>query len=793
MIKLSFRQKILLLLIVCMCAAQTVTMLATLVTTETTILQSVTDDLEVTESIFDKLLEQRFYQLSESVQVLADDFGLKSAVTSEDMPTITSALENHAARAGASVAMFIGLQGKVKGNTLTSIDYLLEPSWIRLVLKLQQEDYLFSILSLEGLYYQIVSVPVTAPDKIGWLLMGFAVDDGLAEEIKHVSGLEISMYDGRSTDHNQFISTLDIRDEKKLITTLFGSQYLKETQQTTKQISLFEGEMFLTRIKPLSLSNNQLYVILQKSLEKELAPYEELENKLILFFLAALGCAILLGTYYASHLLSPIRDLVQATKQIGEGNYDVNIEIRSDDEIGDLATTLNTMQREIADREQRIIHQAYHDDLTNLPNRYLAQDRIKSAIHRSRRNNTPFTLVIMDLSRFKQINDSLGHHVGDVILKETARRLAQRLRKSDTAARLGGDDFLLILENTGLEQTRELLNRKLRPMLSAPVELEDMQIDLEFYYGIAEFPTHAENGTELLRRCEIALYDAKEHHEHTAVYEIGRDKNHRRQLAVVADLEEGLVADQFVLNYQPKVDLQTGAIEHAEALVRWMHPKYGFMPPDEFISVLESTGKIFQLTKWVLSRSAEQCRQWLDAGINLQISVNLSANDLLNKSLPTLLNQILGKHRLPSTQLVLEITESAVMNEPETAHKILTNLRQQGFRISIDDFGTGYSSLTQLKTLPVDELKIDKSFVLNLKPGSQDEKIVHSTIDLAHSLGLEVIAEGVETMTGASILHAYGCNKGQGYLFSKPLPAEEFTNWYKKINGVYQLNESEAA
>ena len=525
----------------------------------------------------------------------------------------------------------------------------------------------------------------------------------------------------------------------------------------------------------------------------ELAPYRRLEAQLVVVFALILVVAVAAGLVIANNIVKPVRRLAVDANRIGEGNYGVEIDIVSDDEFGKLAHALNTMQFEIAEREHRIVHQAHHDDLTGLPNRYLAKDRIGGAINRSTRSGDPFTVVMLDLARFKQINDSLGHHIGDVVLKETARRLSSCLRRSDVAARFGGDDFLLVLEDTNSDIAISLIEDQIRNVIEQPIALDGMQVSLDFRFGITEYPAHADNASALLRRAEIAMYGAKDSHTRIQLYEVGRDEDHLRQLAIVSDLDEAMAAGQLALHYQPKVCLHSGEVTNAEALVRWVHPKFGFLPPDEFITVLEQTGNIEKLTNWVVGEATTQCRRWLDDGLDVVLSINLSALDLLNPELVEIVNAAVHRNQLEPSQLVLEITESAIMMDPERAGEMLDQLRLAGYALSIDDFGTGYSSLSQLKRLPVGELKIDKSFVMKLHADNQDAVIVRSTIAMAQSMGLAVVAEGVESEASVDMLREYGCDKGQGYLFSKPLPADEFSEWCHRSENKFHRKTSKVA
>lgn len=766
----SFQHKIIGLVAVSLGIAQAVTLAAILATTQRTVHTNIESDLALAESVFERIFNARFVQLSDSVQVLAKDFGFKRAVATGDAPTILSAVENHGERAGADLALIVNTSGNIIAST-PAPDIEALPAWRSVLATVMRDDHLATTIGIGDAVYQLVAVPVSAPDRIAWLFMGFTVDHALAREFKHVAGVDVSFFEPASASLRA--SSLKPADQSALQHALAGRE--SSGRPGMQDLSIGD-DTYLTHLHVLDDAPASPVAVLQKSLSQELAPYRALARQLGGLSLLVLLIAVAGGVRVARGITHPLQQLAAAAERIGEGRYETEISVSSRDEVGQLADTLNQMQGEIAERQRRIVHQAHHDSLTGLPNRFLAIDRLGSAITRSRRNGKPFTVAMLDLSRFKQINDSLGHHVGDIALKEVARRIVSRVRRSDTVARLGGDDFLLILEAADGPAARQFIE-ELRVVLTEPIVLDDMRVSIDFTVGMAAFPAHADSADDLIRRSEIAMYDAKSAHGRVVEYEAGRDEGHLRQLAIVSQLPAALASDQLSLHFQPKADIATGKVRDAESLIRWTHPEFGFIPPDEFISVIEQSGNISALTNWVIERAARQLRDWDDRGIDIRLSINLSALDLLNNTLPQTIEQSLKRYGVPNSRLVLEITESAVMRDPETSLNLLGRLRVAGFRLSIDDFGTGYSSLAQLKRLHVDELKIDKSFIMDLSEESGDAVIVKSTIDLAHSMGLKVVAEGIETTEGWAALKRYGCETGQGYLISKPLDAAAFEHW----------------
>ncbi len=425
-------------------------------------------------------------------------------------------------------------------------------------------------------------------------------------------------------------------------------------------------------------------------------------------------------------------------------------------------------------------HRAFHDTLTGLANRFLFHDRVQQAIRLAARERQHLALLIVDLDRFKEINDTFGHHYGDLLLQRLGPRLNEALRESDTVARLGGDEFALLLPNAG-EAGAVATAERLRQALEEPFLIEGHPLVGTGSVGIAIFPQHGEDIETLMRHADIAMYTAKRSGPgRYAVYAPEQDQTSPTRLTLVGEMRSAIEDGQFFLQFQPQVSFATGEAEWVEALARWQHPQRGYVRPDEFIPLAEESGLIEPLTRWVLASALKQARAWQEQGIGLGVAVNLSASTLLDPQLPELVQGLLQRYRVPPAQLRLEITESMIMADPDRAREILTQLSAMGVRLSIDDFGTGYSSLASLRRLPVDELKIDKSFVLEMAAESPDPVIVRSTIDLAHNLGLQVVAEGIETREAWEWLRRLGCDVAQGYYLGHPMTPHELAAWLQR-------------
>lgn len=490
----------------------------------------------------------------------------------------------------------------------------------------------------------------------------------------------------------------------------------------------------------------------------------------------ALAFVILVYLMIDRSVLQPIAAIAESLSTRGEESLS-GLDKRSSREIHRLITAFNVMRNQVHQRQMALEHQTLHDALTGLPNRVLMQDRLEQAIQLMKRNNGSMALLLLDLDRFKEVNDSLGHQVGDELLQQVGQRLEMLLRNSDTVARLGGDEFAIVAPNTDNRQAAQFAEKIARAIKDVfQVGKQNLYVGVSI--GVAVYPHHGTDAGTLIRHADIAMYNAKRNNLDYSLYELTRDKRRVDKLALVGDLHDELEnTENLQLYYQPLIDLFSHEVVAVEALLRWSHPQLGTVSPEQIIKMAEHTGLIAPLTQWVIDTTLSETSHLRQAGKRLGVAVNLSAWNMQDPELPTSIARILEKHAVPGGQLTLEITESAMMSDPVRARKILMQLGKMGLNLAVDDFGMGFSSLGYLKMLPVNELKIDKSFVTNMRGDKNDAIIVHSIIELAHNLGLRVIAEGVENQQTLSQLQQRKCDMAQGFHISPPLPADALQQW----------------
>jgi diguanylate cyclase len=714
-------------------------------------------------------LKFRGSQLADAAEVLTSDFGFKEAVASGDRDTARSAIENHGARIGADLVILLDTEGGLVAATAMEVS----PGARRRLQALVAADSDYATLTrfeiIDGRPYQLALAPVRAPETIAWAAMGLALDERLAGDLSRLVGMDVSFMaaaDGGPVFVASSLKSVAHGDIAPLLT----------APSAAPVPATLGGDDFLSWVNPIVSDGAQVSIGLHRSLRSALRPYWELRNSILVIGGAVLFVALALAALLARSATSPVEILTAAAQRLEAGDYEVSMPSTGTREFARLAAAFNAMRGAVRARERQILHQARHDPLTGLPNRARLAELLDGLIRGPRPAAGMVAVCLVDLQQFQDINGSLGHAAGDEALKEVGRRLAEAVPAVERVARIAADQFVVLLENVSLDAAKRHAGQIVE-RLHAPLEFAGVSLHLNSRVGIAAFPDHGQTAAELLQRADMALSRAREGGTTLAVFVPGDDAVHRRRLSLLGELRRAVDEDQLTLHYQPKVATGDGLVCGCEALLRWPHPVQGLIPPGDFIPHAERTGVIRLLTSWVLKSALRQMRAWAESGLVLDVSVNLSAADLADASLADQVVDLLRQTGADPARLVLEVTESTAMRGLANALHVMEQMRVLGIRFSIDDFGTGYSSLAQLRRLPVDEIKIDRSFVHELGAGTADEVIVRSTVELGHSLGLKVVAEGVESQVSLAALSAMRCDYIQGYFISKPVPADAFAAW----------------
>jgi diguanylate cyclase (GGDEF)-like protein len=607
--------------------------------------------------------------------------------------------------------------------------------------------------------------------------VGFVVDEAFALDLKRLTGLDVSLLLQRSDGLAQLVvSTLPQAPQAALL-----------AREDVGAMRIGGVEHVGLRHVVDAQADAQVTAVLQLSLERALEPWERLYREWAGLSVAATLVMLLASVWMGRTIAAPVTRLAEFAHRVEEGDYAAPPPAQRDDEIGRLADAFGLMTEAIASREARITELAYRDPLTGLPNRLHFIAGLERCLQSAGAAGHALAVLTLDLDRFKFINDTLGHAFGDLVLQEVGHRLqsagvrqrdldAQLRMAANGVARLGGDEFAVLVPDADAWAARVVADR-VATALEQPMSLQGQLVDVRASIGIALYPEHGSAAGDLMRCADVAMYKAKHSNTGVSVYDPAHHSRNAARLSLLTELRQAVEHDELVLYYQPKYAFAGGEGLSVEALVRWVHPQRGFVPPMDFIPFAEQTGYIKTITLWVLERAVRQCAEWQRVGRRVGVGVNLSARDLLQADLPERFRAMLERHGCAADWITLEITESAVLDDPGKALANLERLRATGCQLSIDDYGTGYSSLSYVRQMPVQEMKIDRSFVMNLLTQPDDEIIVRSTIELAHNMGLVVTAEGVETEAVLQRLGTLGCDLAQGYFIGRPMAAADLLAW----------------
>ncbi|WP_340681029.1 EAL domain-containing protein [Paraglaciecola sp.] len=735
------------------------------ITTATHAQKQLNRNLTIAQGVLQQVLVSREQQLYNSADVLTSDFGFKQAVATQDEGTIRSVLLNHGNRIHADLMALISLDGQLTSSTSAALPIGSPFPYADFVQQTINESGSTSLMLFDGKLYQVIMLTVDAPRPIALTLVGFELETELLTQLKSITQLDLSLQVRQNNNLIFSTSTLPLGTQTYIIEdenssfNWWDTAILKKHAYISKQFQLSE------------LQDQQVWVVLSENAEHIFSEFNQLQLTITLVALLSMVITLLFGAMFARNLAKPLKKLAQVANRISLGNYQQSLSADVDDltEVQDLSRAFSLMQDNIRAREEKIIFQANHDLLTHVNNRY----HIEKVIDGKLQQGDSFQAIGINIFGFRGINDIFGYHSGDICLKVLASRVSAL---GGLAARLTGGELLWIPDV--IQNKQQLSELKLR--LEQPVEETGVVINLKVAIGIIDCPTDAQTAQILFKRMNIVLDEAQITRQLLLSFDPEIEQRYLRRLSIIVELKKALASNQQELSlaYQPKLNISANKIKSVEALIRWNSVSLGFVSPEDFIGIAEQAGFIDKITDWVITRAISDGQMLLEAGIEVCIAINLSAHDVMNPDLLPLVVSKLEARNLPRTLLSFEITESDVVKDPNKAIKHLLAFKDYGFTLAIDDFGTGYSSMAYLKNLPVDTLKVDKSFVLKLNTQMGDQNIVQTVLKLAKSFGMDVVAEGVENQETLALLQLWGCEYAQGYHICKPIPVAALIDWY---------------
>lgn len=763
---LSFRNRLLILLIGLVVGAETVTLFTALPQTASNERQRASEALELGAQNALQQLKYRSELLANSVDVLVRDYGLivvmDQTISNRDDSTLASVLGNHAARIKADLIVALDLDGNLlaKGDGTVAVDRELHEA-LRAVLDSDTRGTRF-VQSHAGVY-QVFVAPVMAPDEIAQVALGFAVDEQLAAELHDLAGSDVEvafLASSKGAPRVLASSAAELRAAGN------GPGALLPASPAVVDIG---SKDYLAVAKPVSAVDNTFHVALLKRMDRVMQPYHDLAWMLAKIIGLTLIAAIVAGVYLGRSATRPVLSLAAGASRIAAGDYSQPVEASGGQELAHLAESFNTMQTGIAERESRLLHMARHDAATGLPNRLRMEEWLTLRLHA---NGAPHAIVQLAITNLQEVSATLGFEIAEGMGLHLAQQLVRWNDGRGLVARFDNATFAVATELQRVEDAAGIA-AELAECSAAAFATAGITLKASTVLGVAVAPRDADTAAEAMRCAHAAAESAVLQRVPIAHFAASNDAAQRRRLKLGAELPQALSTGQLYLHYQPKTRLGDRRISGVEALARWQHPEFGLVSPVEFIPIAERTGASGILTSWVLQSALTQLAQWHRDGYPLEMAVNLSATDILDDNLVRQILEALRYVKVPAGSLTLEITESVLLHEPETARRNMEMLRVAGVRFSIDDFGTGYSSLSQLSELPADELKIDQSFVRGPMQGDERVAVLRAIIDMAHGLGLRTVAEGVETDEQWRMLAELGCHHAQGYLVSRPVAAAD--------------------
>jgi diguanylate cyclase (GGDEF)-like protein len=779
--RLSFRNRILFWILGLLLVLQGTTALFSWTALNDGVQYQMSEALETGKRLFKSEYSSRNEDLRILAETLARDSALQNVIGFRDLNTLKSMLSNHISRVNADIAFVSDYDGLLVGSTTAISDRVHKDTITPLDFR---DNKLYErVINNNGDFYQLVIVPITQSGVNVWLSIGFKFNKDLAKHFHDITDLGISFVDANSDRMHVIATTLpEIEQQLPALHNDIQGQRTDEPHFLEKNENIMQVGLVIS-----STEDSQLMVLIQKHRQGTLDTLTDWWLNLLGLFAVGLLAAGIVAAFIARSVTLPVEALLRLIKKTTSGDYHTLTEHFRQDEIGQLATEFLTMNKAVAEREREILFHAEHDALTGLQTREVfvrsLQNSIDECIDKSNEVLPKFCIGLFNVNGFKDINDTLGHDNGDQLLIQVAQRLV-KFFDIESLSRQGADQFLFYKKFDEYNQLNDM-HAEVNNIFTEVFAQSGINIALSCTLGVSTYPEHSKEAINLVRLADVAVSTAKAKRMDYALYDQQYDNHSVKRLSLMSDLPHAIADNQLEVYYQPTLNLNKNGHHHvtkAECLVRWHHPAYGFIPPDDFISLAEQSGSIVLLTQWVLKTALAQCQQWRQNGLDIGIAVNIAASDLFRGDLQNNVARLLKHYDIPSEKLTLEVTESEIMEDPKHACQVLSNLKDLGVRLSVDDYGTGYSSLAHLKQLPVHELKIDKSFVLDMARDQDDATIVKSTIELGHTMGLIIVAEGVEDSETLSLLSKLGCDYAQGFHMSKPLPIKELEIWLAKTN-----------
>ncbi|WP_405630708.1 EAL domain-containing protein [Pseudoalteromonas sp. Ld20] len=734
--------------------------------------KKVTQDINVAENVYKQYLSAKQSLLLTAAKVLTSDFGFKQAVATRDADTISSVLYNHSQRINADLMLLLDLSGKLISSNTPQQNF--SNDLVQLMSELLNNSEQSNFVVLNNELYQVILLPVKAPRTVAYSLVGFKIDESVVLELKNLTGLDVS-----------FIAKGDDLVRSSLLerpVPFIPTEYFHK--KTTSRIF---GERLVYRNRDLSLpslNQHSVNVMLSADLTQSYSEFERLFFTLMFLAAITIVIGIFTSSLLAKNLTMPLSQLASLARQFARGNYSVDaMSKKQSSEISTLIDAFKNMGNDIQEREQQISFAAKHDTLTGFYNRSAMLEVLNEQLNKDRE----YTLVAIDIRGLRHINDKLGPRIGDDCLKAVAGRIAEFSDEfGGLHARIGGDEFLTVFPSDGSQNFKNDIVG-LMAQLQACYTIQKLKINLRFSTGVVQYPAQGLKADDLIRRVLIAVDNGENAHESIHYYQAGEDEEHLERLVMIDELKQAIADDdgQLFMTYQPKLNIASQKIDKVESLIRWQQKDGRWISPELFIDLAEQSGLIVELTEWVIKTVIKQVEQWQKNGIYMQAAINVSAQDIAYPGFHSNLVSTLKNYSVAPALITIELTERDMIENEEKGIQALENLKAIGVKISLDDYGVGQTSLGRLKMLPIDELKLDKCFILKLDESEKDQFIVESTITLGHQLGFSVVAEGVETAGSLELLKCMKCDHVQGYYLSRPLKADVFEQWLKEYNNEH--------